>query len=175
MSTQHIPRSRRKLVLILLGALLLLAASIFVIVVANQRRDDWSRIPAMIIGAAGLLLFSGGFVVLVKLLLDPSPGLFIEPDGFTDKTSWSTVGKVYWRDVVGFQKTTIFNNTFLTVALSNPEAYVERSGSGLKKWSLRQNWRSYGSPVQLNLQSLDMGFDELWALLEQEWDGYAER
>ena len=119
-------------------------------------------------------VFCGGFfgfcgLLSLRKLLDPSPGLLIDSEGFTDNSSAMGAGRVEWKDVTGLRLSTISGQTFLTVDVANPEACIERFGP-LAAQAARMNLSIVGSPVNISANSLSTDLDELYATFKRFYE-----
>lgn len=85
-----------------------------------------NRPAHVIIGAAGVLFFGIGAVILgVQLALKPVV-LQIDDEGYTDRTSLASPGRVFWSEIAAVSIVQGESDRFLKVAIADPEALLRR-------------------------------------------------
>lgn len=169
-----IPYSKTKLALLLLGALVFVAGSAWLITLDDTVIRESRRFnnPFIVhgLGLVGIALFGFAALFAVFKLFDKTPGLVMDENGFTHRSSASLFGFVPWSDVVGVDVYQIQRQKLLVVKLADPLKYVER-GNALQRAMNRANFNMCGSPITLSSNALAIDFDELRRLF---WD-YLQR
>lgn len=79
-----------------------------------------------------------------------------------------SAGLIEWDDIVELQIENVVNQKFIMVIVSNPEKYINRQKSSLKKMAMGRNYKSYGSPISISANGLKTNFEELYRLIERE-------
>ena len=92
----EIPLSKAKIFLHLFGSIVFVVLFIFIIV--ELQPSSFIEV----VGYCGILFFGFGCLVLIRKLFDRRPGLMIDQNGITDHTQYTSVGRVEWKDIVGF-------------------------------------------------------------------------
>jgi hypothetical protein len=105
-------------------------------------------------------------------LIGGKPGLVLDHEGIIDNSAFSSVGRILWSEVVGVQvvrppgfRTSLYGPAirapaFLVIAVRDPQVFIDRSPP-LKRWLLRGNLASFGSPVAISPASVHIDTDEL--------------
>jgi len=167
-----IPLSKTKLLLMLAGSLAFVAIGLwFVIAPPNFRNSYWAA-RAGVAGAAGIVVFGLFAFFLARKLRDSRPGLVVSNRGFYDNASATPAGEVLWDDVTGFDVMQIQGQRMIVVLVKNPEEYIERQTSAFKRKLMSMNANMAGSPISISANSLQIGFDELLALLIARLDAH---
>ncbi len=93
-------------------------------------------------------------------LFDTAPGLILDSEGILDNSSGTSVGRIPWTQVRGFDIVTISRQRLLIVFVDNPRDYIRRSNF-LKRPPLWANMKMFGSPITLAANALQINFEEL--------------
>ena len=167
----EIPLSKTKLTFMLLGSIAFVALGIWFVTSPNDLKTTYSaQNPILVfgVGLASLIFFGLCLIYLAKKLPDSSPGLTIDAKGIYDNSSGVSAGLIVWDDIVRLQIENVVNQKFIMVIVSNPEKYIDRQKSSLKKMAMGRNYKSYGSPISISANGLKMTFDDLYRLIERE-------
>ena len=141
--------------------------ALFAYVIVYPDRPD-SRYPADLMRPVGVL----GVIGLVALLLyyiaklfDREPGLVVDREGFIDRTTFISVGRVNWADVRGLRTMTRRRSKTLIVEVHDPLRFVDRGNILQRLIRAPDYWLLHLSPVRLRSVMLDTDFDGLvWAV-----------
>ena len=151
--------SKSKLGLMMLGALLFVAGGLWLFAIADtQGRYPPIYVKAVSVAAIGFFGLCGVFVLLK--LFDDSPGLVLDREGIVDNSSGVAAGRVAWRDIRDIQVMSVSGQRFLALVVAEPEKYLAK-GNPLKRWMVRMNYRTYGTPVFISANSLKVKLDDL--------------
>ena len=113
------------------------------------------------------MLFGGfGVFATIRKLFDSSPGLIIDERGITDNSSAFPGGFIPWADIAGFEARQIYNQRILYVLLNDHQKYIAKFNP-IKRALLTANMKIAASPVVINVSSLQIGFDELFSLVNK--------
>ena len=66
----------------------------------------------------------------------------------------------------------VFQEKFLMIIVTNPNDYIHKQTSRVKRKAMEMNYQMYGSPIGLSANSLQITFRELKELLEKNYALY---
>jgi hypothetical protein len=123
----------------------------------------------------GIFIFILGFLLgtlYFRQILKNGPGLIIDNTGFTDYSSGLAAGYIPWTEVKALKTISQpeYKKRSISVILKDPNAFLEGQPNALKRKAMTVNLRNYGSPIQLNENSLQCSFDELLHYLQTHFD-----
>jgi hypothetical protein len=128
-----------------------------------------SEIIVFTAGILGVAFFGVASVFLFIKLFDKKPGLVINKEGIIDNTHSSSLGLINWSEITKIYKKKVISTEILIIEIRNPETYIQKA-NGLKKIGLRQNLKSYGTPITLTSVGLQCSFDELERLVLESYN-----
>jgi hypothetical protein len=166
MAVMHVvvERSRAKGLAALLGCALFIVASLAIIAQGSA--------ITFVVGAVGLLTFTGFGIAWIVLLLRTGPGLVVDDTGFDDRSSLGVAaGRVLWADVTSVSQRSVFTTSHVVVNVRDPEAYLARLGR-LGRLAATANRRLVGSPVTVASVGLKTSFASLHRLLSEGFERY---
>jgi hypothetical protein len=105
---------------------------------------------------------------IARKIFDIKPGLIIDQYGITNNTNSASVGLIEWDDITGIEKKQVMSNRFLILHTNKPKKYMDRVKNGFVKKSMDLNNKTYGSPITIISNSLEIDFNDLEKLLEFE-------
>jgi len=123
-------------------------------------------------GGLAVLLFGGVTAFAASRLFGRRPGLVLDHEGIIDNSSYSSVGRIPWSEIVGVRVVrppalrnrslgpTIQPARFLVVDVREPQRFIDGNGP-LKRWLLRANAAGVGSPVAISPAVVKIDTDEL--------------
>ncbi len=170
----EIPLNKTKILLSLVGALAFVWLGIWLLInPPHSPHPLWGN-PTFIFrgGIASILFFGIVAVVLFRKFFDKIPGLIIDSKGITDNASGVSAGFIPWTDIQEIKISEVMNQKFLILIVSNPEDYIAKVTNSLKKSVINMNYKTYGSPISIASNSLQINFDELHALLFKKMKEY---
>jgi hypothetical protein len=158
--------------------LLLIAAIAFVVLGAWLLFDapevDNSIFSNLIVrlsaGIASILFFGLAAITIAKKITDKSAGFVINAEGIIDNSSGVSAGVVKWADIQEIQQLNIVNQKLLMIIVKNPQIYIDREKNGIKRKAMQMNLNSFGSPISISANALDMNFDTLHELLQRKFN-----
>lgn len=124
----------------------------------------------VVIGLASILFFGMGVIVLLRKLNDKKPGLIISNEGVIDNASGVAAGIIPWSDIEEIKAVQVMSQKFLMLIVKDPQQYIRRQTSTIKRKGMELNYKNYGSPISLSAGSLQIGFNDLQALLMENWE-----
>lgn len=170
-----IRRSRVKLSCVLVFAFVFLAMGIWMWNLTDQeiRSARSLRSPAIIHSLGFLLIAMGslGATLVLKSLLNASPGLIISDEGLTDKSNPLSLGFIPWSAVRALETRQIHkdsNQKILYLILLTPEKYILRCPFW-KRLLLRLAVKVGPSPVGITSTGLDIDFEQLAVLADHRF------
>jgi hypothetical protein len=91
-------------------------------------------------------------------------GLTIDESGITDCSNLASVGFIPWSDIESVKQVKgDFNRTLIAVMVKNPEGYINKSSKMAA--SRQMQFQQFGSPILINMASLDYPVQQLMTLL----------
>jgi hypothetical protein len=168
MNEVKIKFSKFKIILLELGALLLVAGSIWLLLITNSQS---SVNPAYmrLIAITGIVLFGAGAIYELKQLFDKKPGLVINKDGIWDNTSAISGCFILWTDIEKLEILKDKSNQYLLIHVKNPEEYIKKGSNGYKRFMLKMNNKTYGTPLSISSSSLQIKFDDLVTMINSRY------
>lgn len=117
-----IPLSKKKLLLTLLGAIGFVIIGFWFVLKPPAISNPVFGNPTVlfVLGLASILFFGLVAVIVVRKLVDNTPGLLINAEGFRDNSSGVSAGFVRWLDVEAIDVNQVVNQKFLMVIVRNP-------------------------------------------------------
>ncbi|MGV8993883.1 MAG: STM3941 family protein [Flavobacterium sp.] len=163
--------SKRKLVLLLSAGIGFVFISCWFIVNPSSFVNFSTRneIFVFITGILGVVIFGVASVFLFIKLFGNKSGLVINKQGIIDNTNSSSVGLISWSEITKIYKKKVISTEILIIEIKNPEEYIQKA-NGLKKLGLRQNLKSYGTPITLTSVGLKCSFNELERLILESYN-----
>ena len=175
-TVQEIPLRKGKL------ALFLVLALGFVVVSVGLSPVGWFHVRRLAwfvegVGVVGAVFFGACAVFCVIRLLSRRPGLVIDRGGIVDDTSYSSVGRVPWSQIVDVTITrmpTYWPSLFLratsprimVIDVRQPQLFVGR-GNWLQRLLRRGSIDLLGSPVVISGSILHADLDDLARRIRQ--------
>ncbi len=169
MTEIEIPLSKTKIILLLIGALAFVFAGAWGII--DPEKFAWIRSSknfVLISGIAAVLFFGLCSVFFALKIFSRKPGLVINNAGIIDNSNATSVGLIAWNDITGIKRLEIASSKILVIETSNPEKYIARSKNIISKKAMRANHNTYGSPLSIISNSLNIKFSELERLIVEQ-------
>jgi hypothetical protein len=112
-------------------------------------------------GGIAFVIIGMGVVLLGKKLSSTQPGLVINNTGIIDNGTASSVGLVYWEDIVKLKITGVSGAKMFMLIVDDPQKYINKVNSTFAKGILRLNNKLYGSPIVIPTSTLNVDVEEL--------------
>ena len=167
----EIPLNKKKIAFLLSASLVLFSLGLW-IVFGNPAVEQSSRFNStklLIAGYGAILLFGLANIALSKKLLNKTPGLVIDNNGITDNAGSLAGGLVLWSDIENISKFQVSGQDFLLIQVKNPDYYIDRQASTLKRKAMSLNNRMYGTPIFISANTLNIDFQELFQLVNSRF------
>lgn len=167
----EIPLSKSKIILMLTGALTFVAIGLWFVIAPPSIENSYWGNPAKIAiaGYASIIFFGLCAFVLIRKLPDTKPGLLIDGTGLTDNSGGLSAGHILWTDIENISVLQIHKQKLLMLEVKNPQDYIDRQNSLLKRKGMELNYKMYGTPLSITANGLKIPFQELLALVTQKF------
>lgn len=163
-----IPFSKTKMYLLLLANLSFLLLSTWFLISPEVFSGSATAFWVRLMGIIGLVFFGITFFFGVRMITSGKLAIEITDEGIRDESSGVAVGLIRWEDIEDFGLYSIMGNEFVLVNVRNPEYYHERARGGIARYTMRQNEKMTGTPIQLNVKSVKLSSGKLLELLRAE-------
>ncbi|AXY74261.1 hypothetical protein D3H65_09865 [Paraflavitalea soli] len=167
-----IPLSKTKILLLLAGAILFVVGGCWMLVKAPTVSNPvLSNIYVVrTVGVAAVLFFGLCAVYAARKLFSTRPGFVIDDFGITDNSGGISVGAIPWSDMLNITIMMAQRQKFIMIHVKNPEDYINKQTSFIKRKMMQMNHKAYGSPLALSANSLRTSFGELFNLLRDQFE-----
>jgi hypothetical protein len=167
----EIPLSKKKLILLLVGSLVFVAAGSWFLNSPPKINNPLFGNPTFIlmVSIAAILFFGLISFFIARKLPDNRPGLIIDNAGLIDNSSGLSAGQVPWTDIEKISVIEINRQKLILLDVKNPQDYIDRQSNGFKKKLMQINYNSYGTPLSISVNSLQIEFNELVRLLNVQY------
>jgi hypothetical protein len=172
MISQAVPvsveRNRKKTLLSILGCIPLGLASAAI--------AAGGSISAVVVGAVGVVIFIRAVAPLALGLTRRGPGLIIDDDGFDDRSTPLSAGRVSWTDVLTVYPLPVHKHWVIVIEFRHPHTDLARH-SWLFRISARATLALVGPPLSLTLTAGNLKTDteSLFALLHESFERHRRR
>ena len=172
-----IPLSKTKLLLMLIISLAFVGLGGWMIISRSSNDESfWAeQVFSKLVGCAAVLFFSSGAFLTIRKLLDRGPGLIIDDQGITDNSSAISAGKILWADVEAISVLEIQRQKLIMMHVKNPQDYIDKQPSGLKRKLMQMNFKLYGTPLSISSNGLKISFAALLKILNDQLAANDER
>lgn len=114
----------------------------------------------------GIPFFSFGGLFFLSRLLWPKPAVVVDDAGLLDNASAVSAGFIPWADISGVRISSVMNQQFLAVYVTDPEKYLRRANP-LKRAVMRANQSGVGTAITIPLPNLSVSADELLSVVRK--------
>ncbi|AEE53344.1 hypothetical protein Halhy_5519 [Haliscomenobacter hydrossis DSM 1100] len=163
----EIPLSKTKLLLLLIASLAFVALGVWLIISRTSHNEPfWAeQLFVKLVGCAAIVFFGICAFFIIRKLPDQRPGLIIDDEGLTDNSSGVSAGQILWADIEDISVLEIQRQKLIMLQVKNPQDYIDKQPSGLKRKLMTMNFRMYGTPLSISSNGLKISFDELLKML----------
>ncbi|MCY0969752.1 STM3941 family protein [Chryseobacterium wangxinyae] len=173
--------SKVKMIMMFIGGLSLFVIGLLLVFFEPGYIDYTSRrswimrpIPRFLSGLL-LIIFFGFFLVFILIkLFDKKKGIIINKIGIIDNSSGLSVGLVLWSDIKEIEIVTINHQKLIMLILKNPQDYLNKVTSKLKRKGMQINYKWYGSPISISANTLQISHKDLFRLISEKMEQYKE-
>jgi hypothetical protein len=113
----------------------------------------------VVVGVVGVVFFGFGVVLFGRQLASPVL-LRIDGEGYHDRSSFATPGRILWSDVGTVSIDHVGSQRFLAIALADPELVMRRAGP-LRRLVMRANKEAGFEPVSIAESTLPFPLETL--------------
>jgi len=168
----EIPLSKVKITFILTGAVIFIGLSIFLIIRPELLLSSLfsNKSILRIIGIAAVIYFGSYPIFIARKLFDKKAGLTIDENGIMDNSGYTSVGIIEWQDITGIRRVKAASNKILVIQTDVPDKYIGRAKYFISKRAMKENLKSYGSPLVITSKALKIKFNELENLIKTEFE-----
>ena len=169
--TIEIPLNKTKIVMMLIGTLIFVVIG-FWFVIAPPKIDNsfWGNPTKLtILGYASILFFGLCAYFFSRKLPDNKPGLIIDDTALIDNSGALSAGRILWSDIEDISVMQIQKQKMIMIYLRNPQEYIGRQTSFLKRKGMQLSYKSYGTPVSITSTGLKTSFDELYGVITHKF------
>lgn len=170
----EIPLSKTKMTLAFFCSLVFVGLGIWFLVNPPKVRNLILVNPTMIfiIGIVSILFFGLVAIMIFCKFSDKKAGLIINRQGIIDNSSGVSAGLIPWTDIQEITIVQVMHQKFLMVIVKNPQEYLYRVASPVKRSAMKMNYKSYGSPISISANALQTDFDKLHKLMNEKMNEY---
>lgn len=167
----------KKRIALLMGAIFSVIAAVFLFhVFINLDRMPGKVLTIILFTASiGVLFFN--IVAYFVLRKENFIGFFISSDGFNDISTGNNYGIVYWKDTVKIRIVDDLEHPklkYIVLKVKDPQLYIDREPSIIKKRTLILKYHYYGSPICFSNRGLNCSFEDLEACVRMYFDNYKQ-
>ncbi len=162
--------SKSKIVLMLLGALTFVAVGLWFVIAPPTIENSYWGSPAKIavVGCASIIFFGLCAFFFVRKLQDTRPGLIIDDTGLVDNSSGLSAGNILWSDIENISVIEIHRQKLIMLQVKNPQQYIDRQTSLIKRKGMELNNKMYGTPLSITSNGLKTTFDNLLTIITEK-------
>ncbi len=159
--------SKKKSFIILIASLLFIAAGIYMFIDAENFTGSRISNPLVIkaIGIISVLFFGLAMYFSIRLLIKNQLILIIDKNGLNVNPKKSLTEYIKWKNINGFSELKIQSQKLVIIDVDNADYWIEKEQNGLRKKLIKYNVTNYGSPFNLSANSMQLDYDELLKLL----------
>ena len=166
--------SKKKSLLILIISLLFVVGGIYMFMNTEIFTGYRARSPLFIktIGIASVLFFGLGIYVSIRQLIENQLILIIDKKGINISPKKSQTEFIEWKNINGFPELKIQTQKFVIIDVNNSEYWIEKEENVIRKKLMKFNVNNYGSPFNLSANTMQINFEELMKILNENLNKY---
>jgi len=174
----EITTSKTKLVGLILTSLAFIAIGLWMIVVPRTYSVFPifnNRLIVVIFGTLDIVFFGLCLFVFILQFFGyrlKQGGFKIDNNGITDNSKNSAFGFIPWDDVKDVTITKVFNRKILTIIVHNPQKYIDRQGTVMRRKAMEVDYKMTGSPINISTGFLNTSTDKLKSIIEKRFNEY---
>ena len=167
----EIPLSKSKIILLLFGALTFVGIGLWFVIDPPTIQNSYWGNPTKIAfaGYASIIFFGLCAYFFISKLADKKPGLIINHSGIVDNSSGLSAGLIQWSDIEDITVVVVHRQKLIMVHVKNPQEFINRQTSFLKRKGMEYNYKMYGTPLSITTNGLKTSFDNLLNLLTEKF------
>lgn len=163
----EIPLSKKKMLATFFGATLFVILGAWFLINPPQISNRVFGNPTLIFatGLTSVIFFGAIAIIIIRKMMDKRPGLIINKEGIIDNSSGVSAGLIPWNDIENITVTKVMSQRFLMIHVRNPQDYLSKVTNPIKRNTMALNYKSYGSPISISANALEIDFDNFYNLL----------
>lgn len=141
-----------------------LTAGILFMWISTQLRLGPGRFLIGLLAITAFALFAFTLYGWIVLKRDGFAGMLISSQGINDISTGHSYGVVQWKSVTKIKVVTDIEyptRKYIILRVINPQLYINRERSIVKRRSMVLKYHHYGSPIVFSERGLDCTFEEL--------------
>jgi hypothetical protein len=151
-----------------LGCCFIIKPSIFVSGYGYRYKSPWEIFD---MGLLCVIICVPTAYLLLYRIIDPRPGLIVNLEGITDRSSLFAIGLINWADITQIGTEDDKYPVYVIVHVNNPSEYIQKQNI-IVRYLASTNYKKYGSPVVIDAYQLKCDYAELCAFLEDTFKVY---
>lgn len=172
---KEIKLSQNKIAFTIIGSLCFVIAGVYLIVSPEKLQSTKFENLYFIQIAGGLSILFFGFIfvtIIKKVIIDRNVGLTINEMGIIDNSNYTGLGLIKWEDIRSIGNSGVRSTQLLLINLKDPEVYIDKEPSKLKRKMLRMNYKFLGTPITISSNFINCEFYELEAWIRHAFAEY---
>lgn len=152
-----------------------LILGIGLLVLAHQIIFGAGRFAVGMIGLISLFICGFSTYCVYQLIKIDFNGIIISDEGITDISTGYRIGVILWKDIKEIKVMKDMSNLkykYLVLVVNNPNDYIDREPTHVKKRSLTIKLHYYGSPICISNRALDCSFETLKTVVLNKYAQY---
>lgn len=170
----EIPLNKTKMTLTFIGSLIFVGLGIWLLInpTKNSNTIFGNKTAIFIIGIASIVFFGLVAITIFRKFSDKKAGLIINKQGISDNSSGISAGIIPWTDILEITISQVMSQKFLMIIVKNPQEYIDKVTSPLKRNAMKMNYKIYGSPISISANALKTDFEKLQKLINEKMAEY---
>ena len=176
--TTEITTSKTKLLGLIFTSLIFIALGMWGLIV--PRTDSVfpifnNRVIVVIFGVFGVVFFGLCLFIFVLQFFGyglKQGGLKIDNKGVTDNSKKSAFGFIPWEDVKDVAITKVFNRKILTIIVHNPNKYINRQSTMMRRKAMETDYQITGSPINISTGFFSTNAKKMKSIIEKRFNEY---
>jgi hypothetical protein len=173
----EIQLSKLKLILLLIGSIAFVAYGAWTMLGVPKGTHPILSNPILQYAICVLCIVFFGYAsyFYFKKTKDTTPGLVISDEGIFDNSSGVSAGFIPWSDVQDITELKVFKQKFVCIGVKNPQEYIDKQESALKRKALQLNHTIYGAVISITANGLECNHERLKSLLKQKHSEFKKK
>jgi hypothetical protein len=169
-----IPFNKTKIIKLLIASVVFIAAGFWLLICKPDLSNTMFNDPVFIATTAiiCILFFSYASIFFIVRLRANKPALILDETGITNYANNISGRHIPWGDIRYIVTNKIFNQLYLIILLHNPEEYISKEPNFIKRKLFSMNYKQYGSPVSIAVNTIQGDLIQLKQLLQEQLSKY---
>ena len=121
------------------------------------------------VGFLSILFFGFMGVLILKKLFENKIAIRISSEGIYEYSTVINNGLIKWENIEKIEPIKVYTQKFIRIIVNNPQDFISRQKNILIRKNIQVSQNKYGSPIQISTNGLNISFDELYNLLNEEF------